>query len=91
MLPVEPLRDGDGDEELRPVGVGPGVGHGEEPGGVVAEDEVLVGEGPPVDGLAAGAVVVREVAALPAGGSKTYFCPQVFPNLSFPKFIFFIP
>src|SRR5438046_1364588 len=30
VLPVEPVRRGDGDEELRPVGTGAGVRHGEQ-------------------------------------------------------------
>lgn len=53
-----------GDEELGAVGVGASVGHGEDAGAGVLQDEVLVGELLAVDGLATSAVVVREVAAL---------------------------
>jgi hypothetical protein len=53
---VEPRGDNGGDEELRAVGVGAGVGHGEEEGAFVGELEVLVGELFAVDGLAAGAL-----------------------------------
>lgn len=58
VLAVEPRGDNGGDEELRAVGVGAGVSHGEEEGAVVTELEVLVGELVAVDGLAASAVVV---------------------------------
>mmetsp|Transcript_11518 Transcript_11518/g.29170 ORF Transcript_11518/g.29170 Transcript_11518/m.29170 type:complete len:241 (+) Transcript_11518:18-740(+) len=52
------------DEELRPVGVGSGVGHAQRAGPGVLAAEVLVLESLAVDRLAAGAVAVREVAAL---------------------------
>merc|ERR1719491_2336567 len=54
----DPLRD------LAAVGVRPGVRHAEAPGSGVLQFEVLVLKLIPVDGLAASAVVVREVAAL---------------------------
>ena len=53
-----------GDEELRPVGVRTGVGHGEKPGLVVLEGEVLVIELPSVDGLAASSIPSGEVSSL---------------------------
>ena len=56
MAAVEPRGDDGGDEELRAVGVGAGVGHGEEERLVVGELEVLVGELLAVDRLAAGAL-----------------------------------
>jgi len=51
MAAVEPGGDDGGDEELGAVGVGPGVGHGEEEGLVVGELEVLVCELLAVDGF----------------------------------------
>ena len=56
MAAVEPRGDDGGDEELGAVGVGPGVGHGEEEGLVVGELEVLVGKLLAVDGFAAGSL-----------------------------------
>ena len=61
---VEPWSRLEGDEELRAVGVGAGVGHGQEVGLRVGELEVLVVELVAVDGLAASAVSVGEVATL---------------------------
>eukprot|EP00959_Pyramimonas_sp_CCMP1952_P298758 6248905-Pyramimonas_sp.AAC.1 len=49
---------------LGAVGVGPCVGHGEQPGLVVLQLEVLVAELSAVDGFATGAVALREVAPL---------------------------
>lgn len=46
------------------VGVGAGVGHGEDSGSGVLQDKVLVGKLFTVDRLASGTVVVREVASL---------------------------
>uniref|UniRef100_A0A3P9PYX2 Uncharacterized protein n=1 Tax=Poecilia reticulata TaxID=8081 RepID=A0A3P9PYX2_POERE len=46
------------------VGVGPGVGHGQDARPGVRQAEVLVGELVAVDGLPAGSIVVGEVAAL---------------------------
>merc|ERR1719291_953065 len=42
MLVVQPLCLDGGDEELRSVGVGAGVGHGEQPRGAVLHQEVLI-------------------------------------------------
>ena len=64
MFAVEPGGEHGGDEELRPIGVGAGIGHGEQKGAVVLELEVLVGKLCAIDRLAAGAVVVGEVAPL---------------------------
>ena len=55
---VEPGGDDGGDEELRAVGVGAGVGHAEHEGLLVREFEVLVRELLAVDGFAAGALGV---------------------------------
>ena len=64
VLPVQPRRLGGADEELGPVGAGPGVGHGEHARSGVPQVKVLVGELGAVDGLAAGAVAAGEVASL---------------------------
>ncbi|KAI0560751.1 hypothetical protein FGB62_101g018 [Gracilaria domingensis] len=64
VLAVQPRGLLRADEELRAVGVGPGVGHGQRAGAQVLEREVLVVELVAVDGLAARAVVVGEVTAL---------------------------
>lgn len=49
------------DEELGAVGVGTGVGHGQDSGAGVLQREVLILELGAVDGLASSAVVVGEV------------------------------
>ena len=68
VLPVQPGRLGGADEELRVVGVGPSVGHGEDPRPGVLQTEVLVSELLAVDGAAASSVVVCEVPGLQSGG-----------------------
>ena len=64
VLAVEPSSLHGRDEELRTVGVGSSVGHGHNTRTGVLEGEVLVVEFSAVDGLAAGAVVIGEVATL---------------------------
>jgi hypothetical protein len=61
---IEPGGDDGGDEELRAVGVGTSVGHGEETGASVLQGEVLIGELLAVDGLATSAVATGEVTTL---------------------------
>jgi hypothetical protein len=61
---VEPRGDDGGDEELRAVGVGAGVGHGEQTRFVVLQVEVLISELLTVDGLATSAVTTGEVTTL---------------------------
>jgi len=61
---VQPRGDNGGDEELRAVGVGAGVGHGQQTGAVVLQLEVLIGKLLAVDGLAASAVTAGEVTTL---------------------------
>ena len=63
-ITIEPGSLDGRDEKLRSVGVGSGVGHGQESGSGVPQFEVFVFEGAAVDGLAAGAVEVGEVSAL---------------------------
>jgi len=64
VLAVEPLGLGGTDEELRSIGAGAGISHGEDAGAGVLLDEVLIGELGAVDGLATGAVSGSEVAPL---------------------------
>lgn len=61
---IQPGRLHGGDEELGSVGIGSSVGHGHYTGTGVSQDEVLILELVSVDGLAAGAVVVLEIATL---------------------------
>lgn len=58
------------DEELGAVGVGPGVGHGQDARPGVLQLEVLVRKLVAVDRLPSGSVVVGEVAALQAKHSN---------------------
>ena len=53
-----------GDEELAAVGVGAGIGHGQQERLVVLEGECLVGELGSVDALAAATVASGEVTTL---------------------------
>ena len=64
VLAIEPVGLDGAEEELRSVGVGPRVGHREDPRSSVLEREVLIGELHSVDGLTTGAVAADEVAAL---------------------------
>ena len=64
VLAVQPGGDNRGDEELRAIGVGAGVGHGQEEGAGVLQLEVLIREAVAIDGLATHAVTHGEVAAL---------------------------
>jgi hypothetical protein len=64
VFAVQPRGLGGADEELGAVGVGSGVGHGQDSGSGVLQLEVLVGELGSVDGLASGAVMVGEIASL---------------------------
>ena len=64
MLVVQPLRLDCGDEELRSVGVGAGVGHGEQPGGVMLHNEVLVIKLGTVDALSACAIKILKISTL---------------------------
>ena len=64
VLSIEPVGLNGAKEELRPVGVGSSIGHGENSGPGVLESEVLVGELLSVDGLSSGAVLAGEVTAL---------------------------
>lgn len=62
--PHSPLGLGSADEELGAVRVGAGVGHGQDAGPRVLQDEVLVGKLLPVNGFATSAVVARKVTTL---------------------------
>lgn len=62
MAAVQPRGDDGGDEELGTVGVGAGVGHGQEEWAAVLALEVLVGELLAVDGLAASTLLPSVVS-----------------------------
>lgn len=62
VLAVQPWSLNSAEEELRSVGVGASIGHGEDSWAGVLELEVLIGEGLSVDALAASAVASSEVA-----------------------------
>ena len=64
VLAIEPRGLDGAEEELRAVGSGASVGHRKDTRAGVLKLEVLIGELGPVDGLAAGARAVSEVAAL---------------------------
>lgn len=64
VLPVEPVGRSCADEELGPVGVGPGVSHGQSPHASVLQLEVLVRKFLSVDGFASSSIVVGKVPAL---------------------------
>ena len=64
VLVVEPRARDEGDEELRAVGVGTSVGHGEEVGDGVLSLEVLIRELSAVDGFSTSAVLGGEVTTL---------------------------
>jgi len=64
MLAVQPAGNGCGEEELAAVGVGSGIGHGQDSLLCVLQGEVLILELGAVDALSTGAVVVGEVTAL---------------------------
>lgn len=42
MLAVQPGGLGQGDEELRAIGVGPGIGHADPPYAIMLQFEVLI-------------------------------------------------
>lgn len=64
VLSIQPLGLDGAQEELRPVGVGSCVGHGEDAGSGVFLLEVLVGELLSVDRLPAGTIPPREITTL---------------------------
>lgn len=64
MLSVQPGGDNSGNEELRTVGVGTSIGHRQQTGLVVLQDEVLIRELVAVDGLSTGTVTAGEVTTL---------------------------
>jgi hypothetical protein len=64
VLAIEPAGHDGGDEELRTVGVGTSVGHGQKTGAGVLLLEVLIGELVTVDGATTGTVAAGEVTTL---------------------------
>lgn len=67
-------------EELRSVGVGSSVGHGQNPWSRVLQGEVLVSKLVPVDGLSSGSIVVGEVPALSAQAAQKRRALLPFPH-----------
>ena len=64
MFAVQPVSLDGCYEELGPVSIGAGVGHGEETWGVVLHQEVLIVELGAVDGLAASSIEILKISAL---------------------------
>lgn len=64
MLAIQPGRLSSAQEELAPIGVGPGIGHGQNTRARVLQGKVLVRKLLAPDGLASSAVVVGEIPAL---------------------------
>lgn len=64
MLPVQPLRLGRTNEELRSVGAGAGVGHGQNSRTSVLPYEILIFEFRSVDRFSTGSVAGREIPTL---------------------------
>lgn len=64
MLVIQPGGLHGANEELGAVGVGASVRHRQDAGAGVLQPEVLIGELVAIDGLAASAIVVGEIAAL---------------------------
>jgi hypothetical protein len=64
VLAIQPRSDDGGDEELRAVGVGTSIGHGQQTRLGVLQVEVLILELLAVDGLTTGAVAAGEVTSL---------------------------
>ena len=64
VLAIQPLRLHSAQEELRTVGVGTGVGHGQNTGASVLKGEVLVSKLGAINGLTSGTVAVGEVTSL---------------------------
>ena len=64
VLAIQPSGLDGADEELGAVGVGAGIGHGEDSGASVLQGEVLISELLAVDGLATGTVAASEVTSL---------------------------
>lgn len=60
---IKPSSGNSGDEELRTIGVGTSISHGQAEG-LVLELEVFVFEAPAIDGTASGTVRVGEISAL---------------------------
>jgi len=64
VLPIQPRRLGRRDEELRPVRVCPGVGHGHDSRSSMGQLEVFIRKLLPINGLSSGPIPVGEVTPL---------------------------
>ena len=77
MVPVEPGRWRERDEELGVVGVGTGVGHGQQPATVMLQVQVLVPELGPVNTNAACSIPIGDIA--PLGHEPAYEPVELVP------------
>lgn len=77
MLAIEPRGLDGADEELRAVGAGTGVGHGEDTGASVPQVEVLILELLAVDGLATSALLYVRMLVEGRGKVGTRTLPRV--------------
>lgn len=66
-----PLCSGCADEELGPVSVWASIGHGQNPGPCMLQDEVLIFKLVAVDGFSTGSIVVGEVTSLGSRSSRS--------------------
>lgn len=64
MLAIQPGGLDGAEEELRSVGIGSSVGHGQDTGSSVLEGEVLIGEFLSVDGFSSSSVALGEITSL---------------------------
>lgn len=64
MLAIQPRRVSRADEELRAVGVGAGIGHGQGTEATMLETEIFIGELLTIDRFATRAISTSEVTTL---------------------------
>ena len=65
MFTIQPFRGGQRNKELRPVGIGTGIGTTQHARLMVFVQKILIGKGRSmVDGCLAGSIVIQEITAL---------------------------